>query len=55
MNEITVGSFDANGRALDTNGNLIVINNNGLTMVLKPEETQEPDKLKVVVESINLG
>lgn len=53
MNEIIVSGFDENNRALDTNSQLIVINNNGLTMVLKPEPLQEPDKLVVVIESIN--
>jgi hypothetical protein len=53
MNTITVSEFDSNGRALDSNGQLIVINNNGTTMVLKKETEVDTDKLKVVVESIN--
>lgn len=53
MNTIIIGGFDENNRAVDLNNNLIVISNNGLTMVLKPEPLQEPDKLVVVVESIN--
>jgi hypothetical protein len=53
MNTITVSEFDASGRALDSNGQLIVINNNGTTMVLKKETEVDTDKLKVVVESIN--
>lgn len=54
MNTITVSEFDSTGRALDSNGQLIVIDNNGTTMVLVKDTDNDTDKLKVVVESINV-
>jgi hypothetical protein len=53
MNTITVAEFDSQDRALDSNGQLIVIDNNGTTMVLKKDTQNDTDKLVVVVESIN--
>lgn len=53
MNEIIVAEFDSNCRALDSNGNIIVITNNGLQQVLKKDPDNDTDKLVVVIESIN--
>jgi hypothetical protein len=53
MNEIIVAEFDTQGRALDSNGNIIVLINNGLHQVLKRDTDNDTDKLVVVVESIN--
>jgi len=50
---ITVSGFDANGRALDSNNEVIEIFNNGVRHVLKPAVLQEPDKLVAEIESIN--
>lgn len=51
--EITVSGFDEQGRALDTNNQVIRITNGQTVQVLKEAVLEEPDKLKVVIESIN--
>ena len=53
-NTLTVTTFNDNNEALDSNGNRIVIYNNGTSYVLKPSTVlSEGDKLVAVIESIN--
>ncbi len=50
---ITVSGFDANGKALDQNNDVIRITNGQTVHVLKEASSREPDKLVAEIESIN--
>ena len=51
--DITVNGFDALGRALDSNNEVIRITNGETIHILKEAVLQEPDKLVAEIESIN--
>lgn len=51
--DITVTGFDSEGRALDSNSEVIRITNGDTVHILKQAFTMEPDKLVAEIESIN--